>query len=104
MGKKLYITNLAPSIDASELEDIFTTVGNVESAQVAIDDVTGKGLGVGYIVMSTEQEAADCIARFHGQRQDGQVIAVVEDIPASLRLSRFNDLKAQQSVRKKKKR
>ena len=79
MGKRLYINHLAPSVDSSALEDIFTIVGNVQSASVVIDIATGLSKGCGYVEMSTEQEAADCIQKFHGQMAEGSVISVVED-------------------------
>lgn len=79
MGKRLYINHLSTSVDSSTLEDMFTIVGNVQSASVVIDLKTGMSKGCGYVEMSTEQEAADCIQRFHGQMAEGTVISVVED-------------------------
>ena len=81
MGKKLCIRNLHASVDASTLEDMFETVGNVQSASVSCDVETGTSLGYGHIEMSTEQEAADCIDRFNGQEKNGRILIVIEDKP-----------------------
>jgi RNA recognition motif-containing protein len=81
LGKKLLIRNLAASIDASTLEDMFMSVGNVESATILLDEITGLSQGLARVEMSTDQEAADCIERFHGQERSGRILVVVEDIP-----------------------
>src|SRR6266404_7668072 len=80
-NKRLYVRNLNSSVDSSDLEDIFTMVGNVQSAQVVIDTLTGLSKCVGYVEMSTVQEAADCIARFHNQPHEGQILSVAKDQP-----------------------
>jgi|SRR5665213_1674209 len=81
VNKRLYVRNLNASVDSSDLEDMFTIVGNVQSAQVVIDTLTGMSKCVGYVEMSTEQEAVDCIQRFHNQPTDGQILSVAKDQP-----------------------
>ena len=80
-NKRLYVRNLNSTVDSSDLEDIFTMVGNVQSAQVVRDSDTGASKCVGYVEMSTAQEANDCIQRFHGQPLSGQVLSVAKDQP-----------------------
>jgi RNA recognition motif-containing protein len=80
-NKRLYVRNLGSSVDSSDLEDLFTMVGNVQSAQVVIDTLTGLSKCVGYVEMSTAQEAADCIQRFHNQPVSGQILSVAKDQP-----------------------
>jgi RNA recognition motif-containing protein len=81
MGKRLFVRNLGSAIDATGLEDLFMTVGNVEKADVVLDEETGASRGYGYVEMSTEQEAVDCISRFHGQKANGSILIVTEDKP-----------------------
>src|SRR5580698_2500905 len=101
VNKRLYVRNLASNIDSSDLEDMFTNVGNVQSAQVIIDTLTGLSKCVGYVEMSTEQEAVDCIQRFHGQPNDGQILSVTKDQPHISTAPPPSAAKARKNSRKK---
>lgn len=79
--KKLQVRNLSHSVESWELEDLFTTVGTVVSAKISKDPGSGLGLGIGFVEMSTEQEAADCVERFNGYPYLGQTLVVIEDRP-----------------------
>lgn len=103
MGKSLYVRNLDSEFNASTLEDLFTTVGDVESAEVQVKISNGIARRVGYVKMTTEQAAIDCIARFHNQRQNGQVLVVTEDRPHVPDPSLVKLKKKQASTAKKKK-
>lgn len=81
MTTKLLVTNLPPTLDASDLEDLFTVVGDVRRAVVESDSITQASLGIGRVEMSTVQEANDCILHFNGQRVRGSVLAVRADVP-----------------------
>lgn len=81
MSVTLLVSNLHESIDANHLEDMFTVVGNVQRVQVVRDENTSASRGIGYVEMSTHEEAADCILRFHGQSTMGQTLVVREDKP-----------------------
>ncbi len=81
MSTKLYIRNLGNLVDSSELEDMFTTVGEVKSAVVEVVETTSSPRRVGYVQMATEQEARDGIDRFNGQEQDGLILIVTKDEP-----------------------
>ena len=67
------VLNLAQTVDASDLEDMFSTIGNVRSARVA--------KGVGFVQMSSPSEMQDCVDHFHGQVKDGLIMMVQEDKP-----------------------
>jgi len=79
MGTTLYVRNLDESVDSSELEDMFTTVGNVKSASVESNQKPGAR--VGYVQMASEQEAQDGIDRFNGHLQNGFPLVVTKDVP-----------------------
>ena len=63
MGKKLYVGNLAYSINDASLRDIFAEVGNVESAKVISDHASGRSKGFGFVEMATDEEAQESITR-----------------------------------------
>lgn len=81
LGNKLYVRNLGSAIDSSLLEDLFTTVGDVKSVVVRLESKSGTERLVAHIQMETEQQASDCIDRFHGHESHGQILIVTEDKP-----------------------
>lgn len=81
MGKKLYIQNLDGLVDSAILNDMFSSVGEVLNAAVEIKSARGNDYRVGYVEMSTRQEALDGIDRFNGQKKYGTVLVVTEDRP-----------------------
>lgn len=76
MNTTLRINNLCTSVDASELESMFTIIGDVRSARVVYNETTGISKGIGFVEMSTREELENCILHFGGQS-----IMVREDIP-----------------------
>jgi len=88
MGKKLYVGNLAFSVNDSALEGIFAAVGTVESAKVITDRATGRSKGFGFVEMSSDSEAEESIKRFNGSDVDGRALTVSEAKPQAPRESR----------------
>jgi RNA recognition motif-containing protein len=81
LNNTLRVSNLPLSFDSSILEDLFTMVGNVQKAEIAMDSVSGVSRGFGVVVMSTSEEAQDCISHFNGLVKMGQAMVVREDVP-----------------------
>ena len=81
MGKKLYIQNLDGVVDSGILNDMFSSVGEVVNATVEVKTARGNDYRVGYVEMSTRQEALDGIDRFNGQKKFVNVLVVTEDRP-----------------------
>lgn len=83
MAKKLYVGNLAFAMENEDLMNVFAEVGTVVSAQVVMDNQTGRKRGFGFVEMSTDGEAQAAIAAFHGQMVQGRQITVAEAKGAS---------------------
>ena len=81
LGKKLFVRNIATSVDSWMLEDLFNSVGDVERAEIDAERISPNGLRVGYVYMQTEQGALDCIDRFNGFEKNGYSLIVTEDAP-----------------------
>jgi len=82
LNTTLLVANLAASVDASDLENMFSMVGDVRSARIVYNSDTGISKGMGYVEMSTREELENCILHFAGQfKNDGQAIMVRENIP-----------------------
>jgi cold-inducible RNA-binding protein len=85
MGKKLYVGNLPFSATDSTLQQLFASVGNVQSAKVIMDRDSGSSKGFGFVEMSTDQEAQQAINTVNGKEIDGRAIVVNEARPQAPR-------------------
>ncbi len=81
MGKKLYVGNLTYQVDSSQLEQLFSQFGTVQSAQVIQDRDTGRSKGFGFVEMDSEAEAQAAIDGLHDQDHDGRRLTVNEAKP-----------------------
>jgi RNA recognition motif-containing protein len=82
MGKKLYIGNLPFTATDGALLSIFSQIGKVESAKIIIDRRSGRSKGYGFVEMSSDQEAAESVEKFHGAEFEGRSIQVSEARPS----------------------
>lgn len=81
MGKKLYVGNLPFSATDSQLTDLFSGAGTVESVRIVSDRETGRSRGFGFVEMSSDEEAQSAIEKFNGQQMDGRALTVNEARP-----------------------
>ena len=81
MNKKLYVGNLDYDVTDSVLEELFSQVGSVESAQVISDKRSGRSRGFGFVEMSSEEEAQQAIDQFDGKEHEGRTLKVSEARP-----------------------
>jgi RNA recognition motif-containing protein len=81
VGKKLYVGNLTYQVSGSDLEQLFSQFGAVESAQVIADRDTGRSKGFGFVEMGTDAEAQAAIQGLNEQEHDGRRLTVNEAKP-----------------------
>jgi len=81
MGKKLYVGNMSYDVSSSDLEQLFKTHGEVQSAEVINDRMTGRSKGFGFVEMGSDQEAQTAIAELNGKDHDGRALTVNEAKP-----------------------
>ena len=81
VGKKLYCGNLSFNVSSSDLEQLFSQYGSVDSAQVIQDRDTGRSKGFGFVEMGSDAEAAAAIEGLDGTDHDGRSIKVNEARP-----------------------
>ena len=81
VGKKLYVGNLTYRVSSSDLEQLFSQFGSVESAEVISDRDTGRSKGFGFVEMSSDNEARAAIDALHDQEHDGRRLTVNEARP-----------------------
>jgi RNA recognition motif-containing protein len=81
VGKKLYVGNLTYRVSSSDLEQLFSQFGSVESAEVISDRDTGRSKGFGFVEMSNDNEARAAIEALNDQEHDGRRLTVNEARP-----------------------
>jgi RNA recognition motif-containing protein len=81
MGKKLYVGNLPYSMSDSELQQLFSAHGTVQSAQVIMDRDTGRSKGFGFVEMNSDAEAQAAIQALNGSEVQGRSLTVNEARP-----------------------
>lgn len=81
MSKKIYVGNLPFSASDADLSEIFSQVGQVTSARIVIDRMSGRSKGFGFIEMPNDAEADAAIQKFNQAEFDGRTITVSEARP-----------------------
>jgi RNA recognition motif-containing protein len=85
VSKKLYVGNLAFRASSSDLEQLFSEFGAVQSARVVEDRETGRSRGFGFVEMDSEAEAQAAIEGLHDQEYQGRRLTVNEARPREAR-------------------
>src|SRR5438045_5937569 len=81
MGRKIYVGNLSYNVTSSDLEQLFTAHGQVQSAEVISDRATGRSKGFGFVEMGSDEEVQAAIAALNGTEHDGRNLTVNEAKP-----------------------
>jgi RNA recognition motif-containing protein len=87
MGTKLYVGGLSYDTTDDSFKAGFSEAGNVTSANVIVDRMSGRSKGFGFVEFSTEDEAKKAIETFDGKDFEGRTIKVSEARP----MKQFDD-------------
>ncbi len=88
MGKKLYVGGLPYSATSDELKDAFSQAGEVESATIITDRMTGRSKGFGFVEMTNDEDASKAIEMWNGKTLGGRNLTVNEARPLEPRQNR----------------
>lgn len=92
MATRLYVGNLAWTTTDESLRDAFSQAGNVESASVIRDKMTGRSRGFGFVDMADDEGAQSAITMWNDKELDGRQLRVNEARPREERSERnFGD-------------
>ncbi|HUV13726.1 MAG TPA: RNA-binding protein [Acidobacteriota bacterium] len=80
-SSKLYVGGLPYSISDSQLEELFSPHGTVDSARVITDRMTGRSKGFGFVEMSSPDEAQTGMDALNGTDLEGRSLVVNEARP-----------------------
>ncbi len=81
MATKLFVGSIAYSVNDSQLQDFFASVGTVVSAKVIMDRDSGRSKGFGFVEMSSDEEAAQAVKELNGKDLGGRALVVNEARP-----------------------
>lgn len=85
MAIKLFVGSLAWATTDESMRDFFAQAGNVASAIVIKDKMTGRSKGFGFVEFADDEEGKKAIAMFNGKELDGRTITVNEARPMEAR-------------------
>ena len=84
----IYVSNLSFNVQDEDLRDFFTPYGEVTSAKVINDKLTGRSRGFGFVEMTDQEASRKAIAELDGATVDGRNIKVMEAKPKEDKPSR----------------
>ena len=73
---KLYVGNLPYSTNDQSLADLFSKYGNVLSATVITDKMSGRSKGFGFVELEDDAQAQTAISEMNGSDLDGRKLNV----------------------------
>jgi cold-inducible RNA-binding protein len=81
MATKLYVGNLPYNTNDQLLADHFSSFGEVVSAKVITDKMSGRSKGFGFVEFATDAEGDEAIEQTNGQDFGGRKLVVNEAKP-----------------------
>jgi RNA recognition motif-containing protein len=81
MSIKIYVGNLSFDSTEEDLKGLFATYGDVESANIIIDQFTNRSRGFGFIEMTNREEGLKAIQALDSKDLGGRSLKVNEARP-----------------------
>ena len=72
----IYVFNLSSAIQDEDLKSMFTEYGNVSSAEIVKDIISGESRGFGYVEMENSAEARKAIEALNQKEVDTLSVTV----------------------------
>lgn len=72
----IYVSNLSFNTSDVELNELFSTFGEVSSAKVITDRETGRSRGFGFVEMPSEDEGKDAMLGLNNKEVEGRAMSV----------------------------
>lgn len=85
MATKLYVGGLPYSTQEDALRDLFAQAGEVTSAVIIMDKMSGRSKGFGFVEMANDADAQKAISMFNDQEFEGRKLTVNEARPMEAR-------------------
>ena len=85
MARRLYVGNLPYETGETELQQLFSEAGTVETVNVMRDMATGRARGFAFVEMGNDEEAQKAISQFNNYSLGGRNLTVNEARPKAER-------------------
>ena len=85
MATKLYVGGLPYSTTEDALREHFAQAGEVVSAVIIMDKMSGRSKGFGFVEMASDEDAQKAISMFNDQDFGGRKLTVNEARPMEAR-------------------
>ena len=72
----IFVAKLNFDTQESNLKDVFSEYGEIDSVKIIMDKFTGKSKGFGFIEMSNDEEGQNAINGLNDTEVDGRTIVV----------------------------
>lgn len=73
---KLYVGNLSYSVNDDALKEMFSAYGNIVSASIIFDRMSGRSKGFGFVEIEDDGEAQKAISEMNEKEFEGRNIVV----------------------------
>lgn len=72
----MYVSNLSYHTVDSDLIQLFSQYGTVNSAKIILDRGTGRSRGFGFVEMASDKEAQEAMKALHNKEIEGRAMSV----------------------------
>lgn len=76
MSVRVYVGNLSEDMTSAAMQELFGVIGEGVSAKVVADPKTNKCRGFGFVTVTTDELAQQCIEKFNGHELEGATLKV----------------------------
>jgi RNA recognition motif-containing protein len=85
MSRKLYVGNIPYETSETDLQELFATVGAVDTVRVMRDAATGRARGFAFVEMTSDEDAQAAINKLNEHQFGGRALTVNEARPQAAR-------------------
>jgi RNA recognition motif-containing protein len=82
---RIYVGNLSYNTEESQLEQLFSTIGQVQSVRLIRDHETGRSRGFGFVEMVDDEQGRAACDTLNQQQFEGRRLTVNEAKPQERR-------------------
>ena len=87
----IFVKNIPPSVDASQLEELFRCFGKILNSKISYDE-NNQSRGYGFIMFEKKEEADMAVAKGNNAQVLSSILMVQHFVPKELRVNQYANL------------